>query len=180
METGQRKSLIGTFIKGLALTAVTGALMAGIYVATSALFTPLIVPLFAATSVMPTILTVGLSTGIFGGIVQTFSAFREKSAMKAAAYSPVSSRDIAITAVSNNLHRPQLQAALNAAQGKGTVTELDSQVENSTRYQDKIAAERGLYSSSLTEKLNRKLSETSHTDRLASERASALSSERVH
>jgi hypothetical protein len=127
-----------------------------------------------------------LSTGLFGGAIQTFTAWREKGEAKEAAYSPVNSRDIAITAISNNLHHPQLQAALSEARRRDSAPEIDPSLVESTRFRDKIDAERGLYSPSLAEKLNRKLAEsgspsrTSHTDRVKEQRDAAANSERLH
>lgn len=173
----QHRSIIGSALKGFAYSGFTGALMAGIFLGVSAALAfatggaslPLIGTLGSATtlgSALGTMLVVGLSTGIFGGLIQGFSANHHQQSMQAAAYSPSNGRDIAITAVSQNLYSPKLQAALDRVNQQEQAQEAS--MPESTTFRDRI----GQRTNSLNEALNRRLtsSGTSHTQRLQQER----------
>lgn len=170
-------SKIGSFLKGFAYTAFTGALMAGIFLGVTAAVAT-IAPSFAASfgikaaeSIGVALATsgiVGLSTGIFGGIIQIFSNDKHEKAMHAAAYSPSNGRDIAITAVSQNLMSPKLQAALERASAAPALPERETETAPTTHFQNQHATQR----SSINEIVNRKLTgaQTSHTERLTADR----------
>ncbi len=180
-HTHQRRSTIGTFIRGFGYTALTGALMAGIFLAVNsgagATVTTFLTGVFGATAapVIGTVLLVGLSTGIFGGLIQAYNS-RQHNKEHEVAYSPVRGRDMAITAASHDLYSPKLQAALERAATQTPVALGDNAPNQpeSTRFRDAVAAERTPMHQRLNELLTRETATPqSHTSRVESERAQA-------
>lgn len=173
MSQPHSQSKIGTFLKGFAYTAASGALMAGIFLGVSAgiaAFAPAFALEYgiAAAGIgkgLAAAAVVGLSTGLFGGIMQVFSHEKKQVAHQAAAYSPANSRDIAITAVSQNLMSPKLQAALERAHTRESAVHepLRPQPEQTT-FRDRLAR--------ANESLNARLTGagTSHAERITAER----------
>lgn len=102
-------SLTKTLAKGFLLTAVSGALMAGIFMGFSALIPT------ASLGSFGVILLTTVATGTFGAILQGISYFRKKADKEYAANSLVNPRDIAITAASNGLIMTQNRSS-NLAQ----------------------------------------------------------------
>lgn len=163
-----KQSVLGSTLRGFGYTALTGALMAGIFVGVSTFALPSIATYFAASSVWPTILTVGLSTGLFGAAIQAYSSItgnRQHANMQAGAFSPVSGRDIAITSASQNLYSPKLQAALERM-NTASLSEAPApeQQPESTRFRDMVGSR-----PSLNERVNRHLS-GNHADTVLEQR----------
>ncbi|MBA4275076.1 MAG: hypothetical protein C0436_05420 [Alphaproteobacteria bacterium] len=162
-----KQSVLGSTLRGFGYTALTGALMAGIFVGVSTFALPSIATYFAASSVWPTILAVGLSTGIFGAAIQAYSAItgnRQHANMQVAS-SPVSGRDIAITSASQNLYSPKLQAALERM-NTVSLNEAPAPVQQpeSTRFRDMVGNR-----PSLNERVNRRLT-GNHADSVLEQR----------
>lgn len=189
------KSVLGSVVKGFAFTFITGALMAGIFLGVTGGITALAPALaaeygisaaFGLGKLLMTASVVGLSTGIFGGLIQGYSALthnRQHAAFNAAAYSPTNGRDIAITAASHNLYSPTLQAAIDqlnqqqaqpqtAAPAPAAAPQMDAAPE-STTFRDRVGGER----KGITELLNRRLTDSSlsHADRISEARAASAS-----
>lgn len=108
----QTRSVLGAFARGLAFTAITGALMAGIFSGVGAAAFAMGLSTSAVTlgASLSSMAMVAVSTGIFGGLLQAYGAFNHNN--KVATTAPMRSSDVAITAASNNLLSPQMQRAL--------------------------------------------------------------------
>lgn len=129
----------------------------------------------APTSVLITIGLTTLATGTFGAVLQTINHLREKADSTYAATSPVNARDIAITAVSNGLVRPQAQALLQETSMQNTPDFSHSRDHsNSTHFRDKVGAEQSLNARMNAILTGNKNSAASHSDRVTLERESAL------
>lgn len=128
--------------------------MAGIFMGMTALipatplaglsiFSSFVAPTLA--SAFGTIALTTLATGTFGATLQTINYFRDKSESNYAANTSVNSRDIAITAVSNGLVRPQAQALLQETSMQNTPDSSPSREQSaSTHFRDKVGAEQSL------------------------------------
>lgn len=174
------KSVLGSIAKGFAFTFFTGALMAGIFLAVSSAFAatfPALAALgqiSAAGSLAKILITstvVGLSTGTFGGLIQGYTTYKHNRYAEtvAAAYSPTNGRDIAITAVSNNLYSPKLQAALERASAQTPSVAADAVPEaESTRFRDQVGQRPSI--NEIANRWNTSRENTSHTSRIAAER----------
>jgi hypothetical protein len=116
----ENRSTLGTFVKGFAFSAFSGALLIGIMAGVSLLAAPLGIGISAMTlgQVLPMALLTATSAGLLGGIMRVMTGGAHQSPRNVA-YSMANPRDIAITSVSQNLAQPQMQAALHGHRGAG-------------------------------------------------------------
>lgn len=169
MENQPKRSLTGAFVRGLVFTAITGALMAGIFSGVGAAAFALSGGTIGAELGMGALSSIGLvaaSTGIFGGLLQTYSAINSNKQADIG-YTRMRGNDVAITAASNNLiMQPQLQT------GTSVSPDLAPEIAQaqSTTFRDKVGGRPGI-----NERMNSiiagRSSATSHTDRVDAERA---------
>ncbi len=159
------RSFLGSALKGFALTAVSGGIMAATFVGTNVMLGGAINSWAAATlgtgalaAGAGMVAIVAISCGIFGAILQGYSALRQNRNSHEVAYSPSNGRDIAITAASHNLFSPKLQAALDRAQSMPAASTTLPDVNPAAAQTENHFTSRLGERSSINEIVNRKLS----------------------
>lgn len=165
MENQPKRSLVGAFVRGLVFTAITGALMASIFSGVGAAAFAMSGGTIGAELGMGALSSIGLvaaSTGIFGGLLQTYSAINSNKRADVA-YTRMRGSDVSITAASNNLlMQPQAGVSVSA----DLAPEMAQ--AQSTTFRDRVNRP------GINERMNGLIagrSNTSHTERLEAERA---------
>lgn len=168
MERTQQRSVLGSIAKGLFFTALTGAMMAGIFM----FVTPALMGAagIAAEGAMGGLISVGLSTGIFGGLVQGYLAVSHNMRNRREGHTTMRGSDAAITAASTNLIQPQLSRGVSAPTIAAEHAQGHEQ-QVSTQWRDRVG-----HSADLQSRLDRIAARdnVSHTARLDEDRARAV------
>lgn len=170
MERTQQRSVLGSVAKGLFFTALTGAMMAGIFM----FVTPAIMGAvgIAAEGAVGGLASVGISTGIFGGLVQGYLAVSHNMRSRRDAHTTMRGGDAAITAASSGLitqavSRGVSSPTIAAEHAHGT----EHGANETTHWRNHVGK-----SADLKTRLDRIAARDnmSHTDRLAEDRARAV------
>lgn len=177
----ENRSTIGTFAKGFFFSALSGALLVGIMAGVTFLGGPAVLGISGVTAMglgqAATMACItAISAGLLGGIMRVASMGHSHTQTPHHARQFMTRpNDIAITAVSQNLTQPHMQAAMH-----GHAAEREAGVETSTTFRDRVGRK-----PSVTERADAILARYgqqphSHAERVQLSKASARDAGIVH